>query len=474
MPQVNLLESIMSLLKVDLQLAKSEKRRNERRDVRVRETRNVKQRSTERTMLTGVIDGTQLCCGDDNFTVGRAPIDVDGDVTRSQASSLIWTAYGVVVPIILAVGVFGNATILVVLSGPMFRGIAYLYLNGLALAHIGVILSWITINIHVSALRLGYGMSNNYPSAFYHAHVELVVLNAFSAASVFIMVCLIVDRYIFVFFPSRIRTGNVRKNVNSFVLSSFIAGFMISGPLSVMRIVYAEQNGSGGSFTLRENVAVTQSAMWRTYIWIMEIIVRICPSIIFIVLNSLVIKRFLQLNVQSRQFHTVTDKFRTSNAPDTSLLSRNRGYKEEQHLAILTTTMILCFFVTAIPPSLTPILYTDRRPLDLDYQTFRVYSAIVELSNYAIYILIYLVCSTEFRRELPRILQGKCNENTGQDVDQPIGEIEDYSRHGTTVRLTPEHTKLNSPESPTKETKLEEDAQPSEATSFMLEHRVVA
>jgi len=69
--------------------------------------------------------------------------------------------------------------------------------------------------------------------------------------------------------------------------------------------------------------------------------------------------------------------------------------------------------------------------------------------------------------------QGKCNENTGQDVDQPIGEIEDYSRHGTTVRLTPEHTKLNSPESPTKETKMEEDAHPSETTAFMLEHRVI-
>jgi len=94
-----------------------------------------------------------------------------------------------------------------------------------------------------------------------------------------------------------------------------------------MRIVYAEQDGSGTSFTLRENVLVTQNAMWRTYIWIMQIIVRICPSIIFIVLNSLVIKRFLQLNVQSRQFHAVSDKFRTNNTPDTSLLSRNRGYK---------------------------------------------------------------------------------------------------------------------------------------------------
>lgn len=70
--------------------------------------------------------------------------------------------------------------------------------------------------------------------------------------------------------------------------------------------------------------------------------------------------------------------------------------------------------------------------------------------------------------------QGKCNENTGHDVDQPIGEIDDYSRHGTTVRLSPEHTKLNSPESPTKETRMEEEVSPSDATAFMLESRVIA
>lgn len=94
-----------------------------------------------------------------------------------------------------------------------------------------------------------------------------------------------------------------------------------------MRIVYAEQDGSAPSFTLRENVFVTQSKMWKMYIWTMEVIVRICPSILFIILNSLVIKRFLQLNAQDRQFHAATDKIRANNAPDTSLLSRNRGYK---------------------------------------------------------------------------------------------------------------------------------------------------
>lgn len=81
-------------------------------------------------------------------------------------------------------------------------------------------------------------MSNNYPSAFYHAHLELVVLNAFSAASVFIMVCLIVDRYIFVFFPARIRTGSARKNIGSSILSSFIAGFMVKYSIILFLYVF--------------------------------------------------------------------------------------------------------------------------------------------------------------------------------------------------------------------------------------------
>jgi hypothetical protein len=87
-----------------------------------------------------------LCCEDDNSTVGRVPIE--SDVIRNHAMSLIWTSYGIIVPIILIIGIFGNVAILIVLSGPVFRGIAYLYLSGLALAHIGVTLSWITISLY--------------------------------------------------------------------------------------------------------------------------------------------------------------------------------------------------------------------------------------------------------------------------------------------------------------------------------------
>lgn len=93
-----------------------------------------------------------------------------------------------------------------------------------------------------------------------------------------------------------------------------------------MRTVHEEPDGLGTLFVLRENTFITRSMIWRVYIWTMEVAVRICPSLLFITLNSLVIKRFLQLNAQNRQFHAVADKLRAKNAPDTSLLSRNRGY----------------------------------------------------------------------------------------------------------------------------------------------------
>lgn len=97
------------------------------------------------------LSSTQLCCEDDNFTIGH--VVVEDDVIRSRATSLIWTSYGIIVPIILTIGIFGNVAILIVLSAPVFRGIAYLYLSGLALAHIGVTLSWITISLYSLILQ---------------------------------------------------------------------------------------------------------------------------------------------------------------------------------------------------------------------------------------------------------------------------------------------------------------------------------
>nr|XP_012152378.1 PREDICTED: probable G-protein coupled receptor AH9.1 isoform X2 [Megachile rotundata] len=357
------------------------------------------------------------------------------------------------IPTIVTTGIFGNLLILLVLSTPQFRGIAYLYLKGLALAHIGVLTSWIPIFV-----RLGYGMKNNYPSVFYHAYLELVAVNTFAISSILIMTCLIVDRYIFIFFPARIRSRNARKSVRSFVLCSFIVGFAASAPLTGMRTVYELQENTGTLFTLRENISVTQHTLWIAYIWIMEITLRLGPTIILFLLNSFVVKRFLHLNAKKKEFQSVSEKFRTANVPETSLLSRNRGYREEQHLATLMSVMAVCFILTMIPSILLPFLYHNYDIADVGYLLFRTFAAVTELCNFAVHIVIYFLCSKEFREEFLKLLQNRCKKRVvEEEFERPVGEIEDYSRHGTTVRLTPEQTKLNSPGSASKLNAMEED-----------------
>ncbi|XP_068969898.1 probable G-protein coupled receptor B0563.6 [Bombus flavifrons] len=402
-------------------------------------------------MLTGIFKGTLLCCDDENST-WNSIINADRH-PLNETTSVLRVLYRIVIPTIVIGGIFGNVLIFLVLSTPVFRGISYLYLRGLTLANAGVLLSWIPVFI-----RLGYGTRNNYPSVFYHAHLELVAVNTFAIASISIMTCLIVDRYIFIFFPVRIRSRNARKNIRSFILCSFILGFAVSAPLTGMRTVYEQQEDTGTLFTLRENTSITRSALWNAYIWIMEVVLRLCPTIILLLLNSFVVKRFLQLNARKREFQSVSEKFRTANVPETSLLTRNRGYREEQHLTTLMSMMAICFIVTMIPSILLEFVYYDYKRTDGAYLLFRAFAAVTELCNFAIHIIIYFICSREFRKEFFKLLQNRCRKSTvEEDLERPVGEIEDYSRHGTTVRLTPEQTKLNSPASASKLNPMEED-----------------
>lgn len=393
-------------------------------------------------MLTGLVKGLLLCCDDYNSTFYYVNENVANGVTP-----LLWSLQRVIIPIILAIGIFGNSIISFVLCRPIFRGIAYLYFNGIALAHLGVLVSWIPIQI-----RLDYETQNNYPSTFYSAHLELVALNTFSTAGTLIMTCLVVDRYIFLFCPARIRTGNARKNAKSFILYAFILGFAVSAPLTGMRMIHEQRDATGVVFVLADNTSVTRTTLWLGYVWLMGILTRACPIVVLIILNSLIIKRFLQLNAKKKKFQSVSEKFRTASVCG-NMSSRNRGYREEQHLTALTTCLILSFVITTIPTLLLALMdhtYTDY------YLVFRTICVIIELSNFAIHIGTYVTWSEEFRCELNKILKGRCNASSSPEPERPVGEIEDYSRHGTTIRLTPEPTKLNSPTSPRRLTTMEE------------------
>ncbi|XP_012265703.2 probable G-protein coupled receptor B0563.6 [Athalia rosae] len=400
-------------------------------------------------MLTGVIYGLPLCCEANNTSWNFNNLDEfdkNEEEIRKRLFYVQWMAYGVVAPIFLAAGIFGNVLTLVALSSSSLRGVTYVYLTGLAVADIGVVVFWVPI-----AARLGYGISGYYLAAVYHAHVELVAVNTFMAASVFIMACLTVDRYLSVFLPGRLRGGYIRRNSNAAIAVSFLVGFLVSVPLGAMRSVYEQQDGPDVIFTLRENTLVTQTELWGAYLWANEVLVCFGPAAILVILNGLIVRKFIQLTAKRRKFHAVSDKYRASHIAETSSLTRNRGYREEQHLVILVTAIVLLFFVTTTPSACLLAWHADRPETDVGFQKFRAIANVAEMSNFALNFYVYLGCSTEFRGAVSRILHGHCGDDCREpNHDTPVGEIEDFSRHGTTFRMSPEHTKLNSPGSPSR------------------------
>lgn len=84
---------------------------------------------------------TLLCCEGENST-WNAIINADNNIAQE---SFLRVIYKIVLPTIVICGLIGNTVIFLVISTPVFRGIAYLYLRGITLAHVGVLVSWIPI-----------------------------------------------------------------------------------------------------------------------------------------------------------------------------------------------------------------------------------------------------------------------------------------------------------------------------------------
>ena len=109
---------------------------------------------------------------------------------------LQYDAYLCVAPVFYGLGYFGCIFNLITLSNHQkFRSRIYTYLRALSLADIG----YITFIIPLYAFRvqesLGTSDKDDKGAMKYHIFAEIPLANGFSAASVFIVLCMTVDRY---------------------------------------------------------------------------------------------------------------------------------------------------------------------------------------------------------------------------------------------------------------------------------------
>lgn len=253
-------------------------------------------------------------------------------------------------------------------------------------------------------------LKTSWAVAFFYSHLEYPIANMFMASSIFIVVCLTVDRFISVCLPERFRSAQTTAKPGKVILLCYIVAFIISAPLAFLNRVCTDSTNNlttatvpVPSYSFVENTIITHMAPWKMYIIVEEIIIRFGPAIILASLNFLIIVRFRQITNRKHELLGGASGDSGSGGNDQLLLRgeriSKRIYKEEKRLVVLLTAIVVLFFITTTPVAFLAIFYSESMKKNFAFEIFRAMANDLELCNFALNFYIYFLCSKEFRKK---------------------------------------------------------------------------
>lgn len=312
------------------------------------------------------------------------PASTNGSVDR-----LKFIAYGIVSSVIIGLGILGNLTNLVVLTRPNLKGVTFVYLTWLAISDL------MSLVVSLSSMFRLHGMQpRTYAASLYYSHVEMPLVNAFMASSVFLVVALTVDRYFSVCLPTRFKEIHNTQRARRSIAAAYICAFVLYIPVCFQKIPIAVPFTNGTQYIACDNTHIVNHTIFKGYLMVKEVIVRIGPVILLAILNTTVIVTFRK-TVRKRR-----DLLKMSSVGPGNQQHRDSGkkYREEQRLIILLAGIVILFFISMTPAAVLTILNSDDKEFNFGFQLFRAIANVLELSNYGMNFYVYCMCSSEIRR----------------------------------------------------------------------------
>lgn len=312
------------------------------------------------------------------------PASANGSVDR-----LKFIAYGIVSSVIIGLGILGNLTNLVVLTRPNLKGVTFVYLTWLAISDL------MSLVVSLSSMFRLHGMQpRTYAASLYYSHVEMPLVNAFMASSVFLVVALTVDRYFSVCLPTRFKEIHNTQRARRSIAAAYICAFVLYIPVCFQKIPIAVPFTNGTQYIACDNTDIVNHTIFKGYLMVKEVIVRIGPVILLAILNTTVIVTFRK-TVRKRR-----DLLKMSSVGPGNQQQRDSGkkYREEQRLIILLAGIVILFFISMTPAAVLTILNSDDKEFNFGFQLFRAIANVLELSNYGMNFYVYCMCSSEIRR----------------------------------------------------------------------------
>ena len=255
-------------------------------------------------------------------------------------------------------------------------------------------------------------------ASWFYAHMELPVSNTFMASSIFIVVCLTVDRFAAICTPTKFKSVHTEFISRVALFVCYLLATCVSLPLIFLLTRYVKCTTTLGEvYETKENTNVSALTIWRVYSVVEQIIVRFGPGLVLTILNTMIIRQFRIISRNRRALRNngvngngCTNGGEAGGHNTEQLLLRGeeitrRSYKEEKRLVVLLMSIVLLFFVTTTPVAFLHIFYSESLQCHFGFQIFRALANDLELCNFALNFYVYFLCSKEFRKKFLSFFQ---------------------------------------------------------------------
>nr|XP_034187265.1 probable G-protein coupled receptor B0563.6 [Osmia lignaria] len=326
------------------------------------------------------------------------------DLEDPRTPSLKRISYGIILPAICCLGIVGNIFNLVVLTRRNMRGTAYIYMRGYSAAALLAISFCIPFALRV-LIHQETGQWNNWPQAFYHAHLELFLGNGCLGVGVMMLLALTVERYVSVCRPgqhTRPLCGPPHLTVALIPLATFII-YLPSAFRGQITTCLLEPGGYV-VYQKRENQSYLDSMFYQVYKVMLEMVFKVAPTILLAGFNLRIMVVYRK-SCERRRRMTLARTVSNDEDP--------RTFAEERRLVLLLGSTSILFLVCVSPMVILNVTLRESNLNNYAYQVFRAIANLLEVTNYSITFYIYCLFSEDFRNTLIRTLQwpwGKSSE----------------------------------------------------------------
>uniref|UniRef100_A0A914WJB2 G-protein coupled receptors family 1 profile domain-containing protein n=1 Tax=Plectus sambesii TaxID=2011161 RepID=A0A914WJB2_9BILA len=326
-------------------------------------------------------------------------------MTEVEASQVDYLAHVVAMPPLLLIGLVGQSLNLFTLRHRSLNSAGFIYLRAGAVADIFSIFALVPFILRHAEKH----WVRSYPAMWFHAHLELPIINSFLTAGTLCIVALTVDRYLSICHPmTAIRTINTTKKTHFIIFSLYAVAIAVFAPSAFQKEVVEEVDSSNRTYYLiKRDESMKENQVYQIYLMGREIIARLGPILVLVVLNAAITinlrrhaKRHRLLTVSNHRTRCDSRVSLQTGLPQPSpqpKRSRADVYESERRICVLLLITSITFIICNLPASLLSLVIGQSKEVSLKFQIFRAVANLLEVTSYFANFYCYALCSTEYR-----------------------------------------------------------------------------